>query len=93
MLRGLDRGRWDLTLAYHPHPGMHQLARAAAAAGVRLAPIPWPDGKAQRLTGSLPGLVSLLVRERPAVFHAQMAWPLACRYAFIAANAAPGTRV
>lgn len=84
LLGSLDRREWEPTLLLEDAPGVGPLAERAAALGVpvRLIP-PLPLG----LTGArrLPGLVRLLRRERPPVFHAHMSSPVACKWSLAAA--------
>lgn len=83
-LAGLDRRRWQPVLAYHPAPGLAPMLARAQQLDVRLWPQP-PIGDRHALQW-----VPLLVRAlrttvRPAVFHAHLNWPLACRYQLVAA--------
>jgi glycosyltransferase involved in cell wall biosynthesis len=63
------------------------LRRRAAELGVPVRPIP-PLPLGLRGARRLPGLVRLLRRERPAVFHAHMSSPVACKWGLAAAVAA-----
>jgi glycosyltransferase involved in cell wall biosynthesis len=84
LLESLDRDEWRPTLLLDDRPGAEVLAERAAALGVPV-----------RLVGSLPlglegacgvpGLARLLRRERPAVFHAHMSSPVACKWGLTAA--------
>ena len=81
---GLDRATWEPVLIFHPSPGVEPLLSGARAQGLRLLPVsPMPDG----LTGArrLLPFARQLRRLRPAVFHAHLVWPLACKYALMAA--------
>jgi glycosyltransferase involved in cell wall biosynthesis len=84
LLESLDRGEWQPTLLLDDAPGVEPLAARAAALGVplrRLAPLPLGLTGARRV----PALARLLRRERPAVFHAHMSSPVACKWALAAA--------
>lgn len=84
LLAGLDRSRWEPTLVFHPSPGVEPLVEAAREMEVSLWPVrPMPDG----LTGAkriLPFLRALRARP-PAVFHAHLTWPLACKFGLVSA--------
>ena len=84
LLGSLDRGEWEPTLLLEDAPEVEPLAERAAALGVpvrRIAPLPLGLTGARRV----PGLVRLLRRERPAVFHAHMSSPVACKWGLTAA--------
>jgi glycosyltransferase involved in cell wall biosynthesis len=84
LLGSLDRAEWEPTLLLEDAPEVEPLAERAAGLGVPVRRIPaLPLG----LTGArrLPGLVRLLRRERPAVFHAHMSSPVACKWGLAAA--------
>ncbi|HVW18651.1 MAG TPA: FkbM family methyltransferase [Solirubrobacteraceae bacterium] len=84
LLVGLRDAGWWPTLLHPGAAGLEPLLRETAAAGIpdRVVPAtPLGVGGALRA----PGLVALLRRERPAVFHAHLTWPLACKWALAAA--------
>jgi glycosyltransferase involved in cell wall biosynthesis len=84
LLESLDRAAWEPTLLLDDAPGVEPLAERAATLGVpvqRVAPLPLGLVGARRV----PALVRLLRRERPAVFHAHMSSPVACKWALAAA--------
>lgn len=84
LLAGADRGRWRPVLFHHPAPGIARLLEGAAAAGIAVREIPRvSDGNVAR---RLPGFVRALAAERPAVFHAHLNWPLACKFGLVAAR-------
>lgn len=83
LLAGLDRHRWQPVLLYHPESALAPLVARARELGVALAPVPRWNG-----WGALwrvPGLATRLRQLRPAVFHANLWWPLACRQGIAAA--------
>ncbi|HEX6782276.1 MAG TPA: glycosyltransferase [Solirubrobacterales bacterium] len=84
LLGSLDRVEWEPTLLLEDAPEVEPLAERAAALGVpvrRIAPLPLGLTGARRV----PGLVRLLRHERPAVFHAHMSSPVACKWGLAAA--------
>ena len=84
LLASLDRGEWEPMLLLDDADGVEPLAARAAALGVpvrRVPPLPLGLTGARRL----PALARLLRRERPAVFHAHMSSPVACKWALAAA--------
>jgi glycosyltransferase involved in cell wall biosynthesis/predicted Ser/Thr protein kinase len=84
LLESLDREEWRPTLLLDDQPGAEVLAERAAAVGVPVRLVgPLPLG----LSGArgVPALAGLLRRERPAVFHAHMSSPVACKWGLAAA--------
>lgn len=84
LLASLDRVEWEPTLLLEDAPGVEPLAERAAGLGVpvrRIPAMPLGLGGARRV----PGLVRLLRRERPEVFHAHMSSPVACKWGLAAA--------
>jgi len=87
LLQSLDRREWRPTLLLDDRPGAEVLAERAAALGVPVrlvGPLPLGLGGAR----GVPTLARLLRRERPAVFHAHMSSPVACKWGLAAAVAA-----
>ena len=83
LVRGLDRSRWHPVLLHHPASGLARLLDEARAAGV-------PVRTAPRVTDAnmlfrLPALVRAVSLDNPAVFHAHLNWPLACKFGLAAA--------
>jgi glycosyltransferase involved in cell wall biosynthesis len=84
LIRGLDRDRWRVVLAYHPGNGVSQLLDIARGLDVDLWPVPpMPEGLAG--AARVPQLAGELRRRRPAVFHAHLTWPMACKFGLAAA--------
>ena len=84
LVRGLDPRRWESTLVLHRSDGIEPLAERARAAGIPIWWVPtMPEGPlgVQRL----PWFVRELRRLRPAVFHAHLTWPRACKFALAGA--------
>jgi glycosyltransferase involved in cell wall biosynthesis len=78
LMASLDRARWEPVLLHHPSPGISRLLEGATRLGIRTRAVPWvgPGGRCS-------GLVRLwraLRPERPAIFHAHLSWPLACKH-------------
>ena len=76
LMASLDRGRWEPVLLHHPEPGIQRLVDEAAGLGIRAQVVPRPAGN--RLAGVIP-LWRALRAERPAIFHAHLSWPFACK--------------
>lgn len=83
LLQGLDRARWQPILLHHPAGALADLVEAAKAAGVAVYPVPPVTDRNFALR--LPGLLHAVARFRPAVFHAQLNWPLACKFGIVSA--------
>jgi glycosyltransferase involved in cell wall biosynthesis len=84
LLASLDRAEWEPTLLLEDAPEVEPLARRAAELEVpvrRIPAMPLGPSGARRV----PGLARLLRRERPAVFHAHMSSPVACKWGLTAA--------
>jgi glycosyltransferase involved in cell wall biosynthesis len=87
LLESLNRSEWEPTLLLEDAPEVAPLAQRAAALEVpvrRIVPLPLGLTGARRV----PALARLLRRERPAVFHAHMSSPVACKWGLAAAVAA-----
>jgi glycosyltransferase involved in cell wall biosynthesis len=84
LLAGLDRKRWRPLLLYHDGAGVAPLLAGAHAANVETRAIP-PMPMGVRGAIRMPSLAALLRQMRPAVFHAHLSWPLACKYGLVAA--------
>ena len=86
LLAGLDRQRWRPILMHQPAPGVAALVNGARALGI--------ERVAASSFGGIRGLARIpqLVRQfrsiRPAVVHAHLTDPLACKFALIAASLA-----
>lgn len=84
LLASLDRAEWEPTLLLEDAPEVEPLARRAAELEVPVRRIPaMPLGPAG--ARRVPALTRLLRRERPAVFHAHMSSPVACKWGLAAA--------
>ena len=84
LIANLDRREWRPTLLYNPSPSLAPVADAARELGATVRAVP---ALSPRLDGArkLTGFVRELKRERPAVFHAHLSWPLAARFPLAAA--------
>ena len=83
LLSGVDRKRWRPVLMHHPEPGLAPLLDAVRNIGVELRPIPRARGV--RGWSAAVQFLRSLQNERPAVFHAHLNWPSACRRALAVA--------
>jgi glycosyltransferase involved in cell wall biosynthesis len=84
LIAGLDRSCWQPLLFYHEGPGVGPLLAEARSLGVDLHPVaPMPLG----IRGALraPDFSRQLLSLQPDVFHANLSWPLACKYGLVAA--------
>jgi glycosyltransferase involved in cell wall biosynthesis len=84
LIEALDRRVWRPTLLCHDVPAIAPLAERAKELGAEVRVVPeLPLG----LVGArrVPALVRELRRLRPSVFHAHLSWPLAAKYALLAA--------
>jgi glycosyltransferase involved in cell wall biosynthesis len=83
LMGSLDRARWEPVLLHHPDPGIARLVAAATELDIRTHAVPRVDRRGP-LTGVL-RLQRAIRAERPAVFHAHLSWPFACKYGVLAA--------
>jgi glycosyltransferase involved in cell wall biosynthesis len=80
----LDRRSWEPVLLYQPGADTELLASSAVARGATLvAAPPLPEGVEG--VGRLRAWVRQLRRLDPAVFHAQLTWPMAGKFALLGA--------
>jgi glycosyltransferase involved in cell wall biosynthesis len=82
-MASLDRERWEPVLLHHPHPGVAQLVDGAARVGIRTQAV--PGANQGRLLAGVLRVWRSIRAERPAIFHAHLSWPLACKYGVLAA--------
>jgi len=82
LLEHLDRSNWTPTLLHNPRAA--QLAEAATALGATVRSVRSLPLSAKSLIG-VPEFARELQRDRPAVFHAHLTWPLASFYPLAAA--------
>jgi glycosyltransferase involved in cell wall biosynthesis len=83
LMASLDRARWEPVLLHHPGSGVARLVDGAASLGIRTHAVPRVN-QGRRLAGVL-RLWRAIRAERPAIFHAHLSWPLACKYGVLAA--------
>jgi glycosyltransferase involved in cell wall biosynthesis len=83
LMASLDRGRWEPVLLHHPDLGNARLVEGATGLGIRTQVVPRvaPDD----VFMGVRRIRQVLRAERPAVVHAHLSWPLACRYGILAA--------
>jgi glycosyltransferase involved in cell wall biosynthesis len=82
----LDRRRWHPVLFHHPEPGLQPLLEEARRLDVKLRPVPRMQG--WQAPVRMRQFFRELRRERPAVFHAHLNWPMACKFGLISATVA-----
>jgi len=80
-LSQLDRRCWQPMLVHYPAAGLAALLEGARRLDLRVRALPrlgWPAARVVQFA-------RLLRAERPAIVHAHMSWPLACRYELLGA--------
>ncbi len=83
VLKGLDRSIWHPVLAYHPSPGISPFIKLIDE--FNITKLETPKIKNYR---DLSGILTFTLRLRairPAIFHANINWPLSCSEGIIAA--------
>jgi glycosyltransferase involved in cell wall biosynthesis len=83
LMASLDRARWEPVLLYHADPRIARLVDGAERLGVRTHAVSRVS-QGRRIAGLL-HLRRAIRAERPAIFHAHLSWPLACKYGVLAA--------
>lgn len=83
VMASLDTGRWEPLLAYHPGPGISRLGERAAHLGIPTRAVPRVE-RGARLAG-VNRLRRFFRDERPAIVHAHLSWPFACKHGVLAA--------
>ena len=84
LMAGLDRRRWQAALFYHESPGISPLVLAAKDLSLRVRAIP-PMPLGVRGAWRVITLAREIRSQRPAVFHANLTWPLSSKYGLFAA--------
>lgn len=84
LIAGLDRQRWRPVLFHHAGEGLAPLLTVARELDVQLRAVPpMPLGK--QGAARIPLFMRELRDIQPAVFHAHLTWPLACKYGILSA--------
>jgi len=83
LMASLDRTRWAPTLVYHPGPSIGRLAERAEQMNIPTHAVPRVQ-RGARIAG-VDRLRRLFRRENPAVVHAHLSWPFACKHGVLAA--------
>jgi glycosyltransferase involved in cell wall biosynthesis len=83
VVAALDRTRWEPIVVYHPGPGVGRLGERAAQLCIPTHVAPRVE-RGARLAG-INRLRRLFRRERPAIVHAHLSWPFACKHGVLAA--------
>lgn len=86
LMASLDRSRWDPVLMYHRSAGAARLVSEAERLAIHTHALDRLDPRS-RVTGML-RLWRAIRRERPAIFHAHLSWPFACKLGVRAAGLA-----
>ncbi len=83
LIEGLDRDVWQPVLVHHPYPGLAPLIQRADQLQLRrieTAPMPLGTSGMKEMFH----FMNILHREQPAIFHAHLSWPLACKWGIVA---------
>lgn len=83
LVAALDHARWEPMLVYHPGPGIARLGERATQLRIPTQVIPRVE-RGARLAG-VNRLRRLFRRQRPAIVHAHLSWPFACKHGVLAA--------
>jgi glycosyltransferase involved in cell wall biosynthesis len=83
LMASLDRARWDPVLLHHPEPGIARLVEGAERCGIRTLAVPRVE-RSHRVAG-VNRLRRAFRQERPAIVHAHLSWPFACKHGVLAA--------
>jgi len=82
LMAALDPGRWEPMLLHHSDPGSARLVDGATRLGIRTQAVPRVAPGDVR--AGVWRIRQALRAERPAIVHAHLSWPLACRYGILA---------
>jgi len=83
ILKKLDRNTWHPVLAYHRSPGISSFIENAEAIGVHTITV--PEIRSYYDFNNIFQFGKVLRSIRPAIFHANLNWPLSCSYGIFAA--------
>lgn len=83
ILKGLDRNEWHPILAYHPSPGIMPFIKIVEKLEVETLSI--LKIRSYHDISRILRFISRLRSIRPAIFHANINWPLSCSYGIISA--------
>jgi glycosyltransferase involved in cell wall biosynthesis len=83
LLEGLEAEGWRGVIVHHAEPGLRRMVEEARALGIETWTVPRMQGRRGLLAAAR--FARQLRERRPAVFHAQLSHPLACRSGLIAA--------
>ncbi len=83
LMGALDRDRWEPMLLHHPGAGIARLVEGAASVGIATLEVPRVT-RGRRVAG-VNRLRRVLRAERPAIVHAHLSWPFACKHGVLAA--------
>lgn len=83
LIEGLDRNLWLPILVHHPNQNLQPLIRKADQLEIRRIETPEMPLGIVGLKG-MDSFLKILRNERPAIFHAHLSWPLACKWGVVA---------
>lgn len=83
VLKKLDRNSWHPILAYHPSSGISSFIESVEELDVDT--IAMPEIRSYKEINHILQFAGKLRTIRPAIFHANLSWPLSCTYGIIAA--------
>lgn len=83
LMASLDRNRWEPVLLHHPDAGIGRLVEGASRLGIRTRAVPRVE-PGRRVAG-VNRLRRAFRAERPAMVHAHLSWPFACKHGVLAA--------
>lgn len=86
VLAGLDRHQWEPVLFYQNHLGTPALVGRVASLGIPSVVVPHMVRAKDAV--KLPAFVRVIRSVQPDVFHAQLTWPLGCKFGLVAARLA-----
>jgi len=83
LMASLDLARWQPVLLHHPNSGIDRLVQSVARLGIRTTAVPRVEPGA-RVAGVI-RLRRVFRAERPAIVHAHLSWPFACKHGVLGA--------
>lgn len=83
LFKGLDRDKWHPILIYHPCTGVDPFIKTVEE--LQIQTVPTPLIKSSNDLYGMYLLISKLRSIRTTIFHANVNWPLSCKYGLVAA--------
>ncbi|MEZ4863298.1 MAG: glycosyltransferase [Caldilineaceae bacterium] len=84
LLSGLDRQRWRPVLFHHAEDGIAPLLQGVRQLEIESQVVP-PMPLGRNGIRAIPSFMRTLRQVQPALFHAHLTWPLACKYGLVGA--------